>query len=324
MCTAINLESKDGFHFFGRTMDIEYQFNQSTLLIPRNYSWTNKADYKEVQTKYAILGMGTTIEKHPLLAEAMNEAGLSIAGLNFPHYCQYEQAQEKNINAYDFILFLLSCCKDVKEAIRYIEEYSILGQTFNEFTPLPTLHWILTDKSGQCVVVELTKNGKQIHDNPIGVLTNSPGFEYHLTSLHQYCDLQDDQPQGTSWHNYTFFPDGLGSNLRGIPGDFYPNSRFVRASYLKSHATMNIDKESTVTSMFHILDNVGMIDGVANEALKQHIAIYCSCMCLETGTYYYKTYHNFQINQTSFDKHDLDRKDICIFPYFDQQTYHCY
>ena len=62
MCTALNLVSKDGFHFFGRNMDLEYNFNQSVILVPRAFNWKNVVSDENNKTKYAIMGMGTVME----------------------------------------------------------------------------------------------------------------------------------------------------------------------------------------------------------------------------------------------------------------------
>ena len=87
---------------------------------------------------------------------------------------------------------------------------------------------------------------------------------------------------------------------------------------------MNETKDCPIASFVHILENVGMLDGVASSHDKNHIAIYSSCMFLESGTYYYKTYTNFQLNATSFRDHDLDSKEIIVFAYFNNLNIHYY
>lgn len=84
MCTALTLQTKEGYHLFGRNMDIEVSFNQSVALVPRNFTYKNRATNEMENTKYAMIGMGTIIDEHPCYAEAMNEKGLACAGLNFP------------------------------------------------------------------------------------------------------------------------------------------------------------------------------------------------------------------------------------------------
>ena len=50
------------------------------------------------------------------------------------------------------------------------------------------------------------------------------------------------------------------------------------------------------------------------------ITQYTSCMCQETGVYYYNTYNNTQINAIDMNKEDLDGKEIKVFGYRDKQV----
>ena len=59
MCTGLSLVSKDNNHFFGRNMDLEYNFGQHVTVVPRNYPWTNVITNSNEKTKYAIIGMCT-------------------------------------------------------------------------------------------------------------------------------------------------------------------------------------------------------------------------------------------------------------------------
>lgn len=324
MCTSITLESFDNYHFIGRTMDIEYDFQQSTLCIPRDYLWTNRYDKSFHHNRYAIIAMGCVVENHPLLADGMNEVGLAITALNFPTYCVYEQPNSNSISAYDVVLQLVGSCKTTQEAKQQLESCAIIDYPFNKELPLPSLHWMIYDKSGTCLVVEITKNGKKIYDNPVGVLSNAPTFDYHLMSLHRYSGLSNKNPASTLWGNYKMQGDGVGLGMMGIPGDFYSNSRFVRASCLREFSNTNKNKEKTLSNLFHILDNVAMISGVACCNNLHHTAIYTCVMSLDTGTYYYKTYDNSSWNATSFDRMNLNKKDITVFTYFNTPTIHYY
>lgn len=83
MCTALTIKSKDGYSFFGRNMDLEYNFNQKVIVIPRNFEYKHWVNRKVVKNKYACIGMGSNINNYPAMADGMNEKGLACAGLNF-------------------------------------------------------------------------------------------------------------------------------------------------------------------------------------------------------------------------------------------------
>ncbi len=47
---------------------------------------------------HAIIGMGITYQGYPLYFDCGNDAGLAVAGLNFPGYAQYEVAPVQGKN----------------------------------------------------------------------------------------------------------------------------------------------------------------------------------------------------------------------------------
>ena len=52
----------------------------------------------------------------------------------------------------------------------------------------PPLHYAITDKTGKGIIVEYTNNGTlNIYDNQVGVLTNSPPFDWQLINLGQFA-----------------------------------------------------------------------------------------------------------------------------------------
>lgn len=324
MCTSITLTTKDGFHLFGRNMDLEYNFNQSVLLVPRNFNWKNVVNGENNKTKYAILGMGTVMEDHPLFADGFNEKGLGCAGLNFPHYASYDDnttTGNTNLGPYDLILWILSNFEKVSQVKDALKNVSIINKQFASYAPLPTLHWIVSDTDGDCITIEKTKGKLSIYDNKIGVLGNSPTFDWHITNLCNYVGLKPVQPENVVWHKQDLIPLGQGLGLQGIPGDSYPASRFIRAAFLKSHAAFLDTKESSISEFFHILNNLAMVGGsVVTPEGKNDITLYSSCMCLECGVYYYNTYKNSQINAIDMFKENLDSDSIKVFEYKDEQS----
>ncbi|MGL5616980.1 MAG: choloylglycine hydrolase [Sarcina sp.] len=319
MCTALTLITKDKERLFGRNMDIEYSFNQSVGIVPRNFSYENRVAKTNEKTKYAIVGMMTVMENHPMLADGMNEAGLAIAGLNFPGYAHYETTTKEgkiNLSVSDFMLWILANFNSLEEVKKELDNLNITNTPFNETTPVPTLHWMITDRSGKSIVVENTINGMKVFDNNIGVLTNSPTFDWHTTNLRQYINLNAEQPTKTiAWSSQELNPLGQGVGLLGLPGDFTPASRFIRVAYLR-HTALKYHKDSLdLNEFFHILNNVAMIRGSVRTPEKSDITLYSSCMNLNTNVYYYNNYKNNQLNAVSLHNEDLNSKSIKLFNY---------
>lgn len=319
MCTGLALETKDGLHLFGRNMDIEYSFNQSIIFIPRNFKCVNKSNKKELTTKYAVLGMGTILDDYPTFADGMNEKGLGCAGLNFPVYVSYSKEDiegKTNIPVYNFLLWVLANFSSVEEVKEALKNANIVDIPISENIPNTTLHWMISDITGKSIVVEQTKEKLNVFDNNIGVLTNSPTFDWHVANLNQYVSLRYNQVPEFKLGDQSLTALGQGTGLVGLPGDFTPASRFVRVAFLRDAMIKN-DKDSIdLIEFFHILNNVAMVRGSTRTIEeKSDLTQYTSCMCLEKGIYYYNTYESNQINAIDINKENLDGNEIKTYKY---------
>ncbi|MGL5415385.1 MAG: choloylglycine hydrolase [Clostridium sp.] len=321
MCTALTLKTKENEHLFGRNMDIEYEFGQSVGIVPRGFKYLNSVTKEEERTKYAVMGMMTVMENHPMLADGMNEKGLAVAGLNFPTYAYYETesvAGKTNISVYDVMFWIVSNFASLDEVRKEALNLNIMNIPFNEKTPTPTLHWIVTDKSGESIVIEKTKEGIKVFENKVGVLTNSPTFDWHETNLRQYIGLYANQVAKETWSDQELPALGQGTGCVGLPGDFTPASRFIRAAFLRHFALANDSDSMAVNEFFHILNNVAMVRGSVRTPERSDITIYTSCMNLEKGIYYYNTYNNNSLNAVNMNKEKLDGDELILFPYNDK------
>lgn len=325
MCTALTLMNEKEYALFGRNMDIPYNFGQAPVLVPRNFGYEDRLNKVSKQTKYAILGMGNVLENHPLLADGFNEKGLGVAGLNFPVVCEYatESVEGKNnIALYDLMFTMLANFSSVAEVKTFLSDLHIVNVAFNQYTQPVTLHWIVTDKDNNCIVIEGTKHGLVVSDNPIGVLTNAPTFDWHLTNLATYLQVSNKQPEAKQWVDLNVKPLGQGLGTIGLPSDFSPAARFVRTAFFKANMPVAKTKDEAISEFFHILHNVAMLTGsVMTPENHPDLTIYTSCMDLIERHYYYSTYANQSLTRISMDKEDLDAKELKVFSYDTKLTY---
>ena len=115
MCTAITYHTRD--HYFGRTLDLEYNYQEQVTVTSRNYEFRFRRK-GGTERHYAIIGMATVVDGYPLYYEAANECGLAMAGLNFPGNAYYAPVAEgkDNIAPFEFIPWILAQCKSLGEA----------------------------------------------------------------------------------------------------------------------------------------------------------------------------------------------------------------
>ena len=180
---------------------------------------------------------------------------------------------------------------------------------------------MICDKTGESIVVEKTVNGLKVMDNKVGVLTNAPTFDWHLTNLTQYMGLTATQPQDTACGEQNLKPLGQGLGAFGLPGDYSSPSRFVKAAFLRNHIDYADVNYSGMSELFHILNGVAMVRGsVVTPQHLNDITLYTSCIDQEKGIYYYKTYTNHSISAINMHHEDLDAKEVKLFTFNDEFT----
>lgn len=307
MCTAITYRGADSY--FGRNLDLEYHYKENVTISPREYLFPF-----EKKPGLALIGIATVAENYPLYYDAMNEAGLAMAGLNFFHSAHYapEKGCKNGVAPYAFIPWVLRQFISVSQAMEEIKKISICDIPFAGF-PQSKLHWMLCDHK-QCVTIEQTKNGLQIYNNPVGVLTNEPPFPYQMTNLANYMRLSPDQPPNTLCPDaeLPLYSQGMGG--LGLPGDSSSVSRFVRAAFTRQNAKPCADETANLGQFFHILETVKQIEGCVNVKGKLEKTVYSSCCNLDKGIYYYTTYENSQITAVHLYHEDLNSKELITYP----------
>ncbi len=314
MCTSLAM--KKGNFYFGRTMDIEYEFGERVVITPRNYPFMfRKAG--ELRAHYGIIGMATVAANYPLYAEAANEKGLCMAGLNFPNSAYYspkEDDEKDNVSPFEFIPWILGQCQSVEEARTLLARMHMIAVPFSEKLPLAPLHWHIAD-ADKSIVVECTKDGMKIFDNPVRVMTNNPPFDFQLTNLNHYLNLTAEYPADRFSRTESLKPFATGMGAFGLPGDTSSVSRFVRTAFYSCNSECEPTEESAVAQFFHILGSVEMINGsVKNAQGVNDITSYTSCINATEGIYYYTTYTNHQLTAVRMGEAELNGSDLKEYP----------
>lgn len=340
MCTAVSFITKD--HYFGRNLDYDFSYQESVVITPRNYSFIYKnqrdlqgRDVRKVESKaYAMIGMAYVVDNYPLYYDAVNEAGLGMAGLLFTGNAMYcSEIQEGNlpIASFEFIPWILRQCSSVEEARKQLKNVRIMDWAFSKDLPPSPLHWMIADRNSS-LVVEAVEEGLKIYDNPVHVLTNNPDFEYHLTNLNNYMDLSPYEPENSFADRVNLDAYSRGMGAIGLPGDLSSASRFVRGAFTRMNSICGGTEEESVSQFFHILGSVEqqrgsvrmrrMTDGKKDTDNTEdtasdetyEITIYSCCCNTDAGIYYYKTYDNHQITAVDMHRENLEEADLKLYP----------
>lgn len=328
MCTAISFSTED--HYFGRNLDLEYSYQESVTITPRNYPFVSRKT-KRLNNHYAIIGMAYVVEDYPLYYDAINEKGLGMAGLSFEeNACYYQEDSDKvNITSFELIPYVLGQCESVEEAEKMLTGVNIVEGSFREDLPSSPLHWMIADKE-RSIVVETLSDGMRVYPNPTGVLTNNPPFRQQLFALNNYMSLSREMPVNSFSENIPLKIYSKGMGALGLPGDLSSMSRFVRAVFTKENSICGSGEMESVSQFFHILGAVEQQKGLVHvvedkenfynngESRVQYgnyeITVYSSCCNSDKGIYYYKTYDNSQITAVDMYKENLDGQRLVSYP----------
>ena len=116
-----------------------------------------------------------------------------------------------------------------------LKNLNLTDVPFREDLPPAALHWMIADRK-RSIVVESTKEGLQVYENPVGVLTNNPPFPFHLKNLHQYLNLTAEEPENRFSEELQLQPFSRGMGAIGLPGDWSAVSRFIRSAFVRAQS----------------------------------------------------------------------------------------
>lgn len=319
MCTAATFYAKD--HYFGRNLDLEYSYHESVTITPRNKPLPMR-HMPDLTRHYAMIGMAYVLDDFPLYYDATNEYGLSMAGLNFPGNAVYVPAgkdpDKDSVASFEFISWILGQCRNVEEARVLLKRVQITDTAFRPELPPSPLHWMIADQK-QSVVFEQTSRGGVLYDNPYGVMTNNPTFDYHLLHLQDYLGAAADEPVNRFAANVPVHYYSRGMGGIGIPGDLSSASRFVKVAFTRMNSIAGESEAENVSQFFKILGSVEQQKGCCRLGMEDdgkpicEYTIYSSCCNMDKGIYYYTTYNNSRINGVDMHQENLDGESLVLY-----------
>lgn len=319
-CTGIQLKAKDGYYVSGRTVEFGMPLDIAVVVIPRNYelkgSLPDGSPGLVYRTKYAAVG-GSMFAATDI-ADGINEKGLTIGAFYFPNYAAYTTITPENkslaLSPTEFSNWVLTQFATVDEVKKGINSVVIAPTTPKGWPVLPPLHYVVYDKSGNSIVIEPLNGKLKVYNNPLGVITNSPTFDWHLTNLSNYINLSPINAPAPTIDGYKLKQFGQGSGLHGLPGDFTSPSRFVRAAFFSIVATPAENAQQNVLQAFHILNQfdipVGSVRDVENNKVAFDRTLVTTVKNPASLKYYFKTYADQTIKVIDLNKFDLNDKTI--------------
>lgn len=313
MCTGIHIKAKNGAIFYGRTLEFGRELQSNILMIPRKYDFIGSVPYN-VQglrwtSRYAIIGANLLGLNH--IADGINEKGLAGGLFYFPGFAEYQkEGTLPALAPWELLTYLLSTCMTIQEVKEAVTKIVVASTVYEPWKMVPPIHYILHDAQGYSCVIEYIKGNLKLRDNPLGVFTNSPNFDWHLTNLRNYCHLSTLNDAEKNLDGVSLTPFGQGSGFIGLPGDFMPSSRFVRAVFL-SKSLIDIENgDDARLALFHVLNLFNIPKGAV--AQQEGNSVYydytqwTSGVDLTNKRYYWHTYNNPQLCMVDLTRMNMD------------------
>jgi len=272
-CTAVNIAAADGAVVAGRTMEWAFDMQWTLVSLPRGSSLVMtatpalKLPAVTVTSRYAVVGIKPAVIPGDTLLEGQNSAGLGMSGNFLPGFTEYQTVTPHDKSYVSILGFgawalgQFATVGEVRQALPGIKVWA--DDTLQSGPTPPTVHFAFTDKSGASIVVEFVNGQQRIFDNVAGVLTNAPTYDWHLSNVRNYLSLSTVGAGSLRIGEANVTALGQGGGLVGIPGDYTPPSRFVRAAFLRHYSTKPRNAEEAAQLVGHILNTVDIPLGIA-------------------------------------------------------------
>jgi choloylglycine hydrolase len=303
-CTGISLHAKDGAAIRGRTLEFGFPMQSNVIVVPAGteMSGTLPDGGKGLVYTSRHTVVGANAFHLPVIIDGINDQGLSVGLFYFPNYAKYTDVTAENashaIAPHEFGMWVLANFATIDEVKGGLKDIVVvptpargLGSAQGMVAPA---HFFIQDKTGKSIAVEPVDGTLKVHDAPLGVMTNAPTYDWHMTNLQNYINLSVKDVESAKMGPLTLKAFGSGSGLHGVPGDFTPPSRFVRAAIFSQSAAANDTAQDAVLSAFHILNQFDIPKGaVQNSAVggtAEEITEWTSVADLKNLRWYFRTF----------------------------------
>lgn len=338
-CTTLMYQDAKGKFYAGRTLELSMELPYEVTFIPSGTQYVSKTGDKnsalKYTTKHKILSV-TVPDDNPndlKILEGMNEKGLTFSLLAFADASGPKASFEKTkaaLAAVDLGSWTLGQFANVEEVKVALAEQPVL------LTPLAMIggadspfHFVLHDKSGASIVIEFANNKQTVYDNPVGVMTNAPTFQWHLTNLNNYTFFSNIDVSKNKFGSLKVTQPDSGIATVALPASNTSVGRFVRAVYY-SHFAQKVDEPDDATrTLAHIMNNFDRpknitidMSGAASEGITfsrdtgaPYSSEYTSWTALhdiDRGFVYLRTYDSMNYTKLDINKLANSTKQVSI------------
>jgi len=264
-------------------MELPMELPYHVAFVPAGQRFGSVADHHhplEFETRYAFVGVGVNdpVDGSFKFAQGVNDMGLTFALLAFASSEGPSDMIKKTravLNAIDLGAWTLAQFGTVGEVKAALQQQPVLSAALLPLGLFKTpFHYALHDATGASIVIEFVNGAEQVHDNPVGVMTNGPEFQWHMTNLNNYTFFTNKDQSSLTLAGRHFKQPDSGIATVALPGSNTSVGRFVRATYYAHFAEKAETPEEAVHTLAHVMNNFDrprgitidnrLFDGLAN------------------------------------------------------------
>jgi choloylglycine hydrolase len=295
MCTAFRLRATSGEVIVGRTMEFALDLGWRLMAVPRGAAFTGTGPEGAGRSWSARHGfVGVSALGRSSATDGLNEAGLYAGLLYLPGYASYQSTDgvpaQDVVSPDEVASLVLATASTVAEAIEAVSHVVVFNRVEELLGDVLPIHLVVYDATGAAAVVEWVNGERRVHDNPLGVCTNSPPFDWHLTNLRNFVNLSATNVPPMDLDGAEIKGLGEGTGLLGLPGDWTPPSRFIRATAV-AHATLPVEgADAGLLAALHVINAFDIPKGVVRSPHGDDFTAWSSAADLSTRRYVLRAY----------------------------------
>jgi len=279
MCTSLAYRDASGKVYFGRTLELTVDLPYEIVFLPAGFELVSQVkDHPalKVKARYALLSVAMP-DRLPSAAapleisdfkvlEGLNEQGLTFSLLSYPSAGGKQKPVDVTravLSASDLGAWALgqfATVAELKAALAeqpiMLESLALVGGVVSPF------HYVVHDRGGASLVIEFDKGQMSVYDNPVGVMTNGPRFDWHLVNLNNYTFLSNVDRSSATFGGYKAVQPDSGIATAGLPASNTSVGRFVRAVYYAHFTEQAATPDEAVRTLAHIMNNFDRPRGV--------------------------------------------------------------
>ena len=301
MCMTFKLPvAEDGSVVAARSMEFPMGMPTQLSVLPADHAGTGTVGDggrpKTWTATHGVVGMGV-FGHADWLVDGINTAGVSAHLLYMPGgYCSFRKPKGdgSDLSQLDLAAYLLGTCGSIAEVKAAVADVNVVGRDPG-MGFVPPVHCLVHDTTGS-IAIEFHPHGTRVVDNPVGIATNAPYLDWHLTNLGNYPGRLGREPAGRSGRRPHPVRTRPGGGPAGIPADYTPPARFVRLFSVLRLVDQAADAHEAELLALHVCNAFDIPPGAIKEAMGKdlvpEVTVWDAVLNLSTPRYAYRMIGN--------------------------------